>query len=179
MGLSLGLLARNVLHKLPVPIPYTVWMMLFGLGIGKLSLIKNLHGWSIVQSVIASAEISPHTLLTLFLPALIFESAFSLHFHVFYNCMVQIMLLAVPGVAISTALTALLSMLFPMLDPTWGGDDWKYGSYGLLFGVILSATDPVAVVALLKQLGASKRLGTISHRLALLGKFIVLAVLRP
>ena len=30
----------------------------------------------------------------------------------------------------------------------------------LLFGSIISATDPVAVVALLKELGASKRLAT-------------------
>lgn len=31
----------------------------------------------------------------------------------------------------------------------------------LLFGSIISATDPVAVVALLKELGASKRLATV------------------
>tara|TARA_B110000503_G_C6949498_1_gene330443 strand:- start:162 stop:452 length:291 start_codon:yes stop_codon:yes gene_type:complete len=33
-------------------------------------------------------------------------------------------------------------------------------SAALLFGAIISATDPVAVVALLKELGASKRLAT-------------------
>ena len=33
-------------------------------------------------------------------------------------------------------------------------------SAALLFGSIISATDPVAVVALLKDLGASKRLST-------------------
>jgi len=33
-------------------------------------------------------------------------------------------------------------------------------SAALLFGAIASATDPVAVVALLKELGASKRLAT-------------------
>jgi len=31
----------------------------------------------------------------------------------------------------------------------------------MLFGSIISATDPVAVVALLKELGASKRLATL------------------
>lgn len=36
--------------------------------------------------------------------------------------------------------------------------DWKTS---LLLGGLLSATDPVAVVALLKELGASKKLSTI------------------
>lgn len=33
--------------------------------------------------------------------------------------------------------------------------------HAMLFGSIISATDPVAVVALLKELGASKRLSTL------------------
>lgn len=38
--------------------------------------------------------------------------------------------------------------------------DWNWKT-SLLLGAILSATDPVAVVALLKDLGASKKLSTI------------------
>jgi NhaP-type Na+/H+ or K+/H+ antiporter len=38
--------------------------------------------------------------------------------------------------------------------------DWSW-STGLLLGGLLSATDPVAVVALLKELGASKKLSTL------------------
>jgi len=37
---------------------------------------------------------------------------------------------------------------------------WSW-STGLLLGAILSSTDPVAVVALLKELGAAKNLSTI------------------
>ena len=40
---------------------------------------------------------------------------------------------------------------------------WRQGrlfSLLLYFGAVVSATDPVAVVALLKELGASKKLGT-------------------
>merc|ERR1712173_130221 len=40
------------------------------------------------------------------------------------------------------------------------GFDWSW-SYCFMFGTIVSATDPVAVVALLKELGASKRLSTL------------------
>ena len=38
--------------------------------------------------------------------------------------------------------------------------DWNW-STGMLLGGLLSATDPVAVVALLRDLGASKKLSTL------------------
>ncbi|KAG6396802.1 hypothetical protein SASPL_142959 [Salvia splendens] len=67
--------------------------------------------------------------------------------------MMQMFLLAVPGVLISTfCLGAALKLAFPY---NWS---WKTS---LLLGGLLSATDPVAVVALLKELGASKKLSTI------------------
>lgn len=49
-------------------------------------------------------------------------------------------------------LTGVLQLTFPY---NWS---WKTS---LLLGGLLSATDPVAVVALLKELGASKKLSTI------------------
>ncbi|XP_024045881.1 sodium/hydrogen exchanger 7 isoform X2 [Citrus clementina] len=62
-------------------------------------------------------------------------------------------LLAGPGVMISTFfLGAALKLTFPY--------DWSWKT-SLLLGGLLSATDPVAVVALLKELGASKKLNTI------------------
>ena len=61
------------------------------------------------------------------------------------------LLLAGPGVLMGTGvLGTLLYYGLPY--------DWSY-SFSLMTGAILSATDPVAVVALLKELGASKRLG--------------------
>ena len=41
----------------------------------------------------------------------------------------------------------------------YNGEEFPW-SAALLFGSIISATDPVAVVSLLKELGASKRLST-------------------
>ncbi|XP_021856819.1 sodium/hydrogen exchanger 8 isoform X2 [Spinacia oleracea] len=62
-------------------------------------------------------------------------------------------ILAGPGVLISTfCLGAALKLSFPY--------DWNWKT-SLLLGGLLSATDPVAVVALLKELGASKKLSTI------------------
>ncbi|KAJ4960786.1 hypothetical protein NE237_020696 [Protea cynaroides] len=67
--------------------------------------------------------------------------------------MVQMVLLAGPGVLISTfCLGSAMKLTFPY---KWS---WKTS---LLLGGLLSATDPVAVVALLKELGASKKLSTI------------------
>ena len=59
---------------------------------------------------------------------------------------------------------------------------WTRGLYGpasMLFGAVVSATDPVAVVALLKDLGASKKLGTLIEGESLLndGTAIVAFVL--
>ncbi|KAG6512733.1 hypothetical protein ZIOFF_030862 [Zingiber officinale] len=69
------------------------------------------------------------------------------------KCMMQMLLLAGPGVIISTFCVGYaVKITFPY------GWDWKIS---LLLGGLLSATDPVAVVALLKELGASKKMNTI------------------
>ncbi|EHA8589907.1 putative Sodium/hydrogen exchanger 7 [Cocos nucifera] len=99
------------------------------------------------------ANINPVLLLSVFLPALLFESSFAMEVHQIKRCMAQMLLLAGPGVLISTfCLGALLKITFPY--------NWNWNT-SLLLGGLLSATDPVAVVALLKELGASKKLNTI------------------
>ncbi|EMS63349.1 Sodium/hydrogen exchanger 7 [Triticum urartu] len=99
------------------------------------------------------AAINPDLLLAVFLPALLFESSFSMEVHQIKKCMAQMVLLAVPGVVISTVLLgAAVKLTFPY--------DWNWKT-SFLFSGLLSATDPVAVVALLKDLGASKKLSTI------------------
>merc|ERR1719446_343969 len=66
------------------------------------------------------------------------------------QCIWQILLLACPGVLIGTFLTAAFAVY--VLPYGW---DWPIA---LVFGSILSATDPVAVVALFNTLGVSPRL---------------------
>ena len=72
----------------------------------------------------------------------------------------QALLLAVPGLLISTALTAVVAQY--VFDYGWSWD------VCILFGCMLSATDPVAVVALLRELGSSKRLATLIEAESLL-----------
>lgn len=55
--------------------------------------------------------------------------------------------------------------------------DWSW-STGLLLGGLLSATDPVAVVALLKELGASKKLSTLIEGESLMNDGTAIVVFR-
>lgn len=119
------------------------------------SLVDRLEKKKLANcdSKIAGANINPDLLLAAFLPALLFESAFSMDAHQIKKCMVQMILLAGPGVLMSTFLLGTaLKFTFPY--------DWNW-EISLLLGGLLSATDPVAVVAHLKELGTSKKLSTI------------------
>ena len=66
--------------------------------------------------------------------------------------MANILILAGPMLVLSSFLTAII-MKYIILSHT--DFDW---TSSILFGFLISATDPVAVIAILKELGASKRL---------------------
>ncbi|CAN0025235.1 unnamed protein product, partial [Discosporangium mesarthrocarpum] len=91
------------------------------------------------------ASISPEIILFVFLPILIFESAFNTDVHIFLREFWQVLVLAGPGVILATSLTAFICRYW--LPYSWGWNEC------LMVGAMLSATDPVAVVALLKELG--------------------------
>jgi NhaP-type Na+/H+ or K+/H+ antiporter len=97
--------------------------------------------------------ISPDLIIFIFLPILIFESAYSLEVHSFQRSLGTVMVLAIPVLLVATAVTG-FSMFYLLAG------SWKWGILPcLVFGSLISATDPVAVVALLRDLGAPKRLG--------------------
>ncbi|CAH1803170.1 unnamed protein product [Owenia fusiformis] len=163
---ALGALIRfimksTILQKLRLP--YTVILLLFGSLIGIIS--SQVPSFAAYTTIV---HINPHTLLNVFLPVLVFESAFAMEAHTFLKSFVQIVILAIPGLAIATGLTGLFAMFVFTYEWTW--------TESMMFGSILSATDPVAVVALLKDLGASKQLGTLIEGESLLndGAAIVL-----
>nr|UUA47112.1 salt overly sensitive 1 [Lilium pumilum] len=151
ISLVLGIASRHLLRGSRVP--YTVALLILGIALGSLEYGTS-HGLGKIGAGIRIwANINPNLLLSVFLPALLFESSFAMEVHQIKRCMVQMLLLAGPGVLISTfCLGAALKFTFPY------GWNWKTS---LLLGGLLSATDPVAVVALLKELGASKKLSTI------------------
>jgi NhaP-type Na+/H+ or K+/H+ antiporter len=103
----------------------------------------------------AWSEMDPHLLMMIFLPALIFESAFNSDWHIFKHELGKVLLMAGPMLILATFITA------AMFSYVLGYSATISWSASLLFGSIVSATDPVAVVALLKELGASRRLATL------------------
>ncbi len=170
-SLFAGALLRHLLRN--VSFPYTIALLLLGLAVGMLqrggALPDSLDFYG--QSLPMVAEIDPHLIMFLFLPTLIFESAFAMEVHLFRRAFLQIVILAVPGLLVSTVLTALIAKtLFP-----W---DWSWPT-AFLFGSLISATDPVAVVALLKELSSRKRLETLLEGESLLndGTAIILFAL--
>ena len=132
-------------------LPYTSLITVLGLFLGIYS--KNLGRVGVAIKV--WSQFDPHLLLLIFLPALIFESAFNSDWHIFKVEFPQVLMMAGPMLLISIILSAL--MMQHILG--YSGEEFPF-SAALLFGSIISATDPVAVVSLLKELGASKRLST-------------------
>jgi len=126
-------------------LPYSVGLVVIGLAIGSLS--QRFESLAILHEV----TLSPEVIFFVFLPTLIFESAFSLDSHQLSKNIVPVVVLAAPGLLLSTGLIgALVAWLTPLpIGPA------------LLFGALISATDPVAVVALFKELGAPRRLATL------------------
>lgn len=93
-------------------------------------------------------NINADIFLFVFLPPLVFGEAMNLNWHHIIGGFWQAVLLAGPGVLIGCVLIGVIAKY--LLNWSW--------NLAMIFGAILSATDPVAVVALLKSAGASPKL---------------------
>ena len=115
-------------------IPYTLLLVIVGLGLGFVD--------------VRLVNLSPELILEIFLPPLLFEAAWNIRWRELKENWIPVVLFAVVGVIISVVGIALaLSQLTSLALPI-----------ALLVGASLSATDPVSVVALFRELGASKKL---------------------
>ncbi|HEY4187449.1 MAG TPA: cation:proton antiporter [Polyangia bacterium] len=126
-------------------IPYTVGLVVAGLALG-------------MSSFIHPPALTKDLLFSVFLPGLLFEAAFHLEFRRFRANQLTILALALPGVAVAIALTA--GFLTPAAAFFRFGGNFGL-VHGLVFGAVISATDPIAVVALFKNLGVPSRLGVL------------------
>ena len=82
---------RTILKKIP-QLPYTVFLLILGALLGLLgNYVESVHDYTKV------VDMEPHTLLHVFLPVLIFESAYAMEAHTFMRSFIQIVVLAVPG----------------------------------------------------------------------------------
>ncbi|QFU21842.1 sodium:proton antiporter [Shewanella eurypsychrophilus] len=171
VAIILGIVLRRLLKN--TAIPYSVALLVLGMLIGSVLDYEVdtpfLH--ELKSSFELASQLDANLIMFIFLPALVFESAFSLEVHLFKRMFSQIALLAIPGMVLCTVITALLSLsVLP-----W---HWSVGT-ALMFGAIVSATDPVAVVSLLKEMCSRARLQTLIEGESLLndGTAIVLFTL--
>ncbi len=126
-----------------VRFPFTVALVLIGAFLSSTytffpGIFPSLH----------DLQISPALILYVFLPVLIFESAFNLDPRLLRQNLGPVLTLAVPGLLVSTLLIGLIVRAvtpYPLTS-------------ALLLGAILSATDPVAVISIFRRLGAPIRL---------------------
>lgn len=181
IALVIGAGTRHWLRK--SPLPYTVSLLVIGLILGAMNRLGwfgkfslgsiNLNLDFLGDSLNWAGNIDPHLILFVFLPTLIYEAAYAIDIHTFKKTSANAFLLAVPGILIALFLTGAFVMLIKFFG--WGFSTWGW-TMALLFGAVVSATDPVAVVSLLKELGASKKLGTLIEGESLLndGTAIVL-----
>jgi CPA1 family monovalent cation:H+ antiporter len=128
--------------------PYTVALVAAGV----------LMGATHVTSVLQMPSLSKDLLYSALLPGLLFEAAFHLNARDFWRNKAAILLLAVPGVVLAIALAAALLVYVPGLLGLDVGFAWPAA---LVFAALIAATDPIAVVALFRAVGAPRRLAVI------------------
>jgi monovalent cation:H+ antiporter, CPA1 family len=148
--LLIASLVAIAVHRLRIP--YTVALVVVGLIITSQSPLE--------------IELTPELILTLFVPPLVFEAAFHLNFRELQRNLPGILLLAVPGVILTTLIVAGVLVVGNTLSLP----------LALVFGALIAATDPLAVVALFRSLGVPKRLSVLIEGESLLndGTAIVL-----
>ena len=128
-------------------IPFTVALVVAG------AVLASLAQRFSFLAPIGALEVTPDAIFFVFLPTLIFQSAFHLDARALRANLAPTLTLAVPGLLVSTGL---IGAIMHTAGPSVGfGLTWPEA---LLLGSILSATDPVAVISLFGQLGAPKRL---------------------
>mmetsp|Transcript_21394 Transcript_21394/g.32963 ORF Transcript_21394/g.32963 Transcript_21394/m.32963 type:complete len:604 (+) Transcript_21394:235-2046(+) len=147
---ALGVLVFYLLTRKFHALPYTAVLFVMGLFMGRFGASQDHRTDTLTSSIRLWTKIDSEVLFTVFLPGLLFKDALEIDFHLFQASIVQLVFLAFPIVLAGTLLTAVVAMyIFPY--------NWSFHQC-LTFGSILAATDPVAVSALLNEVGAPPRL---------------------
>lgn len=156
-GLIIGAILKSLLKH--SRLPYTVGLFAIGIISGVMNRTGVFQSLPELHDAVSSvANINPDLILYLFLPILIFNAAYELNLHIFKKTLANATLLSAPGLIICMLLTGALMMGVATFIP--GFESWTW-AFALMFGALISATDPVAVVALLHELKTSKRFSTL------------------
>ncbi len=121
-----------------VRLPYSIGLVIVGLVIGTCHLLPEI-------------AVTPELILLVFLPALLFEASWNINLTELKRNARPISILASLGVLISAVVCALIMSHFTKMTFL----------EGLLFGALISATDPISVLSLFRRLGLDRRLSII------------------
>lgn len=138
-----------------IRLPYSIALVLVGLGIGQFHLLPPV-------------EMTPELILMVFLPSLLFEASWNLDLHVLKRCWKPVMLFATLGVFLSTIVVGYVIHALAGIDL----------AVALVFGAMISATDPISVLAFFKKMGIEKRLVTILEGESLLNDATAVVLFR-
>jgi CPA1 family monovalent cation:H+ antiporter len=133
-------------------VPYTVALVVIGL------LITFQQPLQI--------HLTPELIMALFVPPLVFEAAFHIDLTHLRDNLKLILVLAIPGVLLTTLIIGLIVSFGVNLPlPT-----------ALVFGALISATDPVAVIALFRTLRVPSKLAVIVESESLFNDGIAIVI---
>jgi monovalent cation:H+ antiporter, CPA1 family len=126
--------------------PYTILLFIIGV------FLINLGNYFSPLSFISNLELSKDLVFFIFLPTLIFESAYNMPYKKILRDSVPISGLAIISLFISTVI---IGLGFKGVLSIFGVEIPYEVSF--LFAAIISATDPVAVLSIFKEYGVPKR----------------------
>lgn len=132
LATAVGMLGRFI------KIPYTIALVLCGLGVGLFGLLPGMN-------------MNPELLFALFLPPILFDAGININLDLLKKQWIPIAVFAVLGTVIATAVVgaAVYYVIgLPLLT-------------ALLFGAIISPTDPISVLAIFKELGTDEELSNL------------------
>lgn len=151
-------------------IPYAVLLAAVGCAIG--ALVAGTHGHvgvtmaDDVLKALGEFNLTADAFLFIFLPALLFETAINVDVRRLAEEIAPVLLLAIIGVLVSTFVVGVVL--------------WPMAGIGLLacllLGAILATTDPVAVVAVFRDIGAPRRLSLLVEGESLLNDAAAIAL---
>lgn len=122
--------------------PYTIGLVVIGMILG---IVAN-H--VTILAPILRVALTHDLIMYVLLPLLVFEAAINIKLPALIRELLPVMMLAVVGVVLSTLVVGVI--IGELTPVSLAG--------ALLFGALISATDPVAVIALFKEINAPERM---------------------
>lgn len=121
-----------------IRIPYTIALVLTGFAVGLLGWLPGVH-------------LEPHLLFAIFLPPILFDAGINIELSLLRKQWLPIVVFSVLGTLVSAVIVG--CAVHYLIELPW--------LVAMLFGAIISPTDPISVLAIFKTMGADERLSNL------------------